>query len=80
MLTILFFGITKDITQNAQIEVPLAGLALLNDLKVFLYEKYPALANLKSLEWAHNEEYVHDFKISLKAGDCIALIPPVSGG
>lgn len=50
-----------------------------------LAEKYPKLASLvldeESLTLALNEEYVPTGEVlPLKAGDVVALIPPISGG
>ena len=54
-------------------------------IRRILAEKYPKLASLvldeESLTLALNEEYVPTGEVvPLKAGDVVALIPPISGG
>lgn len=46
-----------------------------------LGERYPQLApHLECAAIAVNEEYVRDGETAIRAGDVVALIPPVSGG
>ena len=54
-------------------------------VRQLLAEKYPGLASLvmdhDSITLALNEEYVPSGeKLPIKAGDTVALIPPISGG
>jgi molybdopterin converting factor subunit 1 len=56
-----------------------------SNLRTILAERYPKLAAMvldeDSLTLALNEEYVASGQvIDLKAGDTVALIPPISGG
>ena len=44
-----------------------------------LKDKFPQLQNLNSYAIAVNEEYAED-ALTLKNGDIVAIIPPVSGG
>lgn len=75
---ILFFGIAREIVGTSEMTMSLKGLSLAS-FKDQLFKQYPSLSNLKSINFALNQEYVsHDLVI--QNGDEIALIPPVSGG
>ncbi|MCU0449025.1 MAG: molybdopterin converting factor subunit 1 [Bernardetiaceae bacterium] len=76
---ILLFGITRDIVGRPQWQPSLAGPLTVADLRAHLYAQYPALASLRSLAVAVNNEYAEETQL-LAEGDEIALIPPVSGG
>jgi molybdopterin converting factor subunit 1 len=78
-LTVLLFGITRDLVGQSQIAVSLEKSNCVADLMVHLYAQYPALAGVKSILVAVNSEYA-DPDTPLKATDEVALIPPVSGG
>ncbi len=78
-LTILAFGVTRDIVGGSQIQFSLPERATVEQLKEQLVIRYPALDNLKSLLIAVNSEYSQSETI-LQETDEIALIPPVSGG
>lgn len=77
-ITVLAFGIAKDIFGGGSIHVELNG-ADVQSLKVLLEGRYSRLKDLKSYLVAVNNEYATDDTI-LKANDEIAIIPPVSGG
>ncbi|TAF31424.1 MAG: molybdopterin synthase sulfur carrier subunit [Cytophagales bacterium] len=79
-ITVLFFGITKDIAQTDKLELNAADFPNLGVLRAHLLHSYPALGSLKSLAWAHNQTYTHDFLAQLVPNDEVALLPPVSGG
>lgn len=72
------FGITKEIigTKESVVEVEAATV---EDLKQFLFTKYPKLSGLKSLFIAVNHNYAEPGQTIVES-DEIALIPPVSGG
>jgi molybdopterin synthase sulfur carrier subunit len=72
------FGITKEIigTKESVFEVEATTV---EELKKFLFTKYPKLSGLKSLFIAVNHSYAEDGQ-TLHEADEIALIPPVSGG
>lgn len=72
------FGITKDII-GAKESVVEVEATTVEDLKKFLFGKYPKLSELKSLFIAVNHNYGEDGQTITEA-DEIALIPPVSGG
>lgn len=78
-VSILAFGIAKDIFGAAAIEVDLPADASAGDLKTSLEGKYPRLKQLKSYLLAVNNEYAAD-DLLLNKRDEIAVIPPVSGG
>lgn len=78
-LTLLAFGIAKDITGSRFLEIELPAQSSVSDLRKLLAEKYPSLNELASLRFAVNSEYAADSD-TLKDGDEVALIPPVSGG
>jgi molybdopterin converting factor subunit 1 len=78
-LVVLTFGIVKEITGGSVTTVELPPDITAGDLTAHLKEMYPALAKLRSLAVAVNGRYA-DAATSIKQGDEVALIPPVSGG
>jgi molybdopterin converting factor subunit 1 len=78
-VTVLAFGIAKDIFGGSAVGVELSDAATTNDLKVQLEKWYPKLKQLSSYMVAVNNEYANDTQ-AIKATDEIAIIPPVSGG
>jgi molybdopterin converting factor subunit 1 len=78
-VTVLAFGIAKDIFGGSSVEVELPNAAMTNDLKSQLEERFPKLKALSSYMVAVNNEYANGNE-AIKASDEIAIIPPVSGG
>lgn len=84
-MTILLFGITKDIVGSSTLSVPTSSVTgrkipkTVKELKEFLGETYPELNKLSSLAVAVNNTYAEDNE-TINSYDEIALIPPVSGG
>ena len=78
-ITVLAFGIAKDIFGGASVTVALADNATTADLKTSLEEKYPRLKHLASYMVAVNNEYAEDSGL-ITERDEVAVIPPVSGG
>jgi sulfur-carrier protein len=72
------FGVTKDIIGNRETVVEVDGTTV-EDLRQFLFLKYPKLVGLRSLFIAVNQNYAEGNQV-ITAVDEIALIPPVSGG
>ncbi len=81
-MTILLFGITRDIVGNGSLSIPMekAGkISTVGALKSYMVEMYPDLGTLTSLAVAVNKAYARDAE-EITNFDEIALIPPVSGG
>ena len=78
-ITIIGFGIAKDILGANSIQLDVAEGASVAQLKVSLFEQFPEFEKLRSLAIAVNSEYAQD-ELSLSVQDDIVLIPPVSGG
>jgi molybdopterin synthase sulfur carrier subunit len=81
-MTVLLFGVTRDIVGNASLSIPVSkakGLETVGDLKAYLKDSYPSLGELSSLAVAVNKSYAFDSD-PVGHEDEIALIPPVSGG
>ena len=74
-VSVLLFGITRDLTGQSAVSVPLAEGASVG----YLHQAYPKLAGIRSLLVAVNGEYAEAEQL-LAHQDEIALIPPVSGG
>lgn len=72
------FGITKDIVGARETLLELQGDTV-GSLRSALKNRYPSLAEIRSLMIAVNNAYAED-TLSLRESDEIALIPPVSGG
>jgi molybdopterin converting factor subunit 1 len=87
-IQVLFFASAREAVGNnvSRIDLQVDGSkANTLDLRKRLAELYPKLATMvldeDSLTLALNEEYVLPGQIlPLKAGDTVALIPPISGG
>jgi molybdopterin synthase sulfur carrier subunit len=81
-MTILLFGITKDIVGCSALSMPIAKsqkLKTVGELKSYLGSTYPELNKLSTLAVAVNNGYAAD-DVAINGSDEIALIPPVSGG
>ena len=78
-VSVLLFGITRDLTGQSAVSVPLTEGASVEDLLSQLYRDYPTLAGIRSILVAVNGEYAEMNQL-LSQRDEIALIPPVSGG
>lgn len=77
---VLFFGQLKDLTGRSSESLPLADRATLRDVLQHYSEKYPSVHKLaSSLALSVNQEYASS-DTSLRDGDEVALLPPVSGG
>jgi sulfur-carrier protein len=72
------FGITKDILGKKETVIEVDA-ATVEELKNFLFARYPKLTGLKSLFIAVNHNYAEGTQ-TIAETDEIALIPPVSGG
>lgn len=78
-VSVLLFGITRDLTGQSAVSVPLTDGASVGDLLSQLHQQYPALAGIRSILVAVNGEYAEAEQV-LTQHDEVALIPPVSGG
>ena len=78
-ITILAFGIAKDIVGARKTALEISGPATAGSIKSRLMEKYPDFVKLKSLLLAVNQEYVDD-ETPVNHRDEVVIIPPVSGG
>jgi molybdopterin synthase sulfur carrier subunit len=84
-MTILLFGVTKDIIGSSTLSMPSSSefgvkkSKTVKELKDYLGKMYPELKKLSSLAVAVNNSYANDNTI-IDNFDEIALIPPVSGG
>jgi molybdopterin converting factor subunit 1 len=84
-ITVLFFASAREAAGGvSKIDLEISDCNT-SSLRTILAERYPKLAAMvldeDSLTLALNEEYVTSGQvIDLKAGDTVALIPPISGG
>ncbi|GAB3997772.1 molybdopterin converting factor subunit 1 [Spirosoma daeguense] len=78
-VSVLLFGITRDLTGQSSVSVPLGAGARVSELLEQLYQSYPPLAAIRSVMVAVNGEYAEVDQV-IQQSDEIALIPPVSGG
>lgn len=78
-ITLLAFGVVKEILQNRTMEWELPEQATTADLKTMLHSQYPALQQLAVYRIAINDEYSPENAV-IHEGDEVAIIPPVSGG
>jgi molybdopterin converting factor subunit 1 len=78
-LNIQAFGIAKEIVGGSEVQLQVNEKITAAELKTLLETRYQQLAKLSSFLLAVNDEYAEPEEI-VKAGDEIAIIPPVSGG
>lgn len=78
-VTILAFGIAKDIVGGSLLSLDIQEGATVGSLKKALLAQFPRFENLVSLAIGVNEEYAKD-DLVLQSTDEIVIIPPVSGG
>ena len=78
-VTILAFGIAREICGARQFEFEAPEGCTSSRLKALLFETYPAFQQLANLAIAVNETYAQE-DLTISPNDEIALIPPVSGG
>ncbi|MGB9625395.1 MAG: MoaD/ThiS family protein [Phycisphaerae bacterium] len=79
-VTVRFLGPAADVVGHADAVYELCEPATLGTLIELLYARYPKLAEHAGVvRFAVNSEYA-DPSQSLRTGDEVALIPPVSGG
>lgn len=78
-ISILAFGIAKDITGQRFLQWEVEPGARLADLRAALGARFPPLLELAALRLAVNSEYAAD-DVALRENDEVALIPPVAGG
>ena len=77
---ILFFGMLKDLLGRNREELELPEGSAVTDVLTHYESQVPDLKKwLSSVALAVNQQYVGPHT-KLKAGDEIALLPPVSGG
>jgi molybdopterin synthase catalytic subunit len=79
-VTVLFFGMLKDLAGRGSESLNLADNATLGDVLDHYASEIPRLKEFAaSIAMSVNQEYA-GFDTKLKSGDEIALLPPVSGG
>jgi len=78
-VTLVAFGIAKDILGRRQLEWELEESTQISDLKKGLMARFPDFSELQSLRFAVNEDYQDD-DYQLQPKDEVVIIPPVSGG
>ena len=78
-LTVSLFGIARELVGQPTLTLTAPAGQSAAGLLADLQRQYPALAGLRSLTVAVNNEYA-TADLPLHERDDIALIPPVSGG
>ncbi|MBM7585192.1 molybdopterin synthase sulfur carrier subunit [Bacillus pakistanensis] len=77
MIKVLFFAHLKEQVGTEMLEFEASGMTI--ERLLFKLEKEYSLPALNTIMVAVNEEF-EERSYQLKAGDIVALIPPVSGG
>jgi molybdopterin converting factor subunit 1 len=79
-ITVKLFAVLRDAAGTPEVALPLPDGSTAADAGRALAERFPAIApRLGAVAYAVNREYAPAATV-LKAGDELALIPPVSGG
>lgn len=80
LVKVRLFARLSDLAGIRETEIELAKEGTVTDVFRMLCSRYPELSDYKErLMFAVNAEYV-DSSFTLKGGEEVALIPPVSGG
>lgn len=79
-VTVLFFAAMRERAAVDRLEINLQDHATIADLQHLVVERFPQLKNyVEAASYARNAEYAKSSQ-TLKDGDEIAIIPPISGG
>lgn len=78
-ICVLFFALYRDLTGRDEEEYVLKSGSKVGDLINLVVEKHESMKGAKGMLIAINNAFVK-FDTSLKDGDEVALLPPVSGG
>jgi molybdopterin converting factor subunit 1 len=79
-VTIKFFGAAADLAGIREVELSVKDGATLEDLWTVVAHRHPDLAPMQdALAYAINNEYARWID-TVKPGDEVAVLPPVSGG
>ena len=79
-ITELFLGPARDFAKTDSAVLDLGAGTTVGDARRAVAERFPRLGKgLATMRIAVNQEFVADTEI-LRAGDELAVIPPVSGG
>lgn len=78
-ITLLAFGIAKDIVGKQKLVVIKKNPATVASLRTSLKKSYPKLGDIPHLMIAVNNKYAKDTD-KLHTNDEVALIPPTNGG
>ncbi|MFY0627187.1 MAG: MoaD/ThiS family protein [Reichenbachiella sp.] len=79
LIKVIAFGIARDILGGNEITMEIDSNKTVDSALKLIIHKYPEFGKLSSLRMAVNESYVEN-DYSIKEGDELVLIPPVSGG
>jgi molybdopterin converting factor subunit 1 len=81
-VNVLYFAISREVVGKSQEELQLEDGATTHKLLEQLLGAYPGLQSvMKACVFAVNQEYVAPSQaLTLKDGDEVAIIPPLSGG
>jgi molybdopterin synthase catalytic subunit len=78
---VLFFGAAREIVGQDEVWLDLRAPARAAGAFETVLERYPELRRFgRSLLFAVNQEYAQDAEREVRAGDELAIFPPVSGG
>jgi len=81
LVKILFFARAKELAGKNGDSIQIGATIKVSDLKKLLVEKYNLQIIQNNFVLSLNEEYCdQEDTLSLKEGDEIAVIPPLSGG
>jgi len=78
-VNVKFFALGRELVGSSNLQIELEESGGVQSLIESLKNKHPKLKELKSFLVAVNMEYA-DMQQSLRDGDEVAIIPPVSGG
>lgn len=77
---VLFLGPARDYSGADGASLELVDHATVGEVRTVLVDRYPGLRGaMRTIRFAVNQEFADDDTV-LRAGDEVALIPPVSGG
>lgn len=78
-ITIIAYGIAKDLIGQREFFWPLQESCTAEELKKRILKAHPQFQELNGFNLAIGDEYAQD-NDTIKPGDMISILPPVSGG
>ena len=78
-IKVLFFGRVRETIKSSAEDLVVPNNSTLKTVINMIESEFAAISELPII-YSINNEYIYDLDTSLKEGDIIGFIPPISGG